>query len=162
MLVCCWAAAWWPTWCSRAPEGDGADWLRRLRLGLRRLRRRVVGHASGAHLNPAVLGVLAGQEPESPGVAVGVTSPRLHRGADGGAFVGVVVCWLAYDASTPPGARALPTIDVSPPGPRSAATAGELLREVIATFVLVYVILVFGETQRAGPLAVACWWWRSA
>ena len=70
--------------------------------------------------------------------------------------MGAVVCWLAYkkhfDAA---GREGVPTIDVFSTGPEIRSHGWNFLTEVIATFVLVYVILVFGETpSELGPLAV--------
>lgn len=81
-----------------------------------------------------------------------------------GAFVGAVVCWLAYkkhfDAA---GRDGVPTIDVFSTGPEIRSYGWNFVTEVIATFVLVYVILVFGETPASSARSPwACWWSRSA
>ncbi|MGW2673524.1 MIP/aquaporin family protein [Kocuria rhizophila] len=141
-------------------KGNGADWLLiSFGWGFAVFAGVYVAHDSGAHLNPAVtLGMLAGQEPEyAPGVAISLASTLVYIVAQMvGAFVGAVVCWLAYkkhfDAA---GREGVPTIDVFSTGPEIRSHGWNFLTEVIATFVLVYVILVFGETpSELGPLAV--------
>jgi glycerol uptake facilitator protein len=73
-----------------------------------------------------------------------------------GAFLGAVLAWAAYrkhyDESPEPGA-ALGTFAT---GPAIASTVDNLVTEVIGTFVLIYIILRFGDTpSEIGPLAVA-------
>jgi glycerol uptake facilitator protein len=71
-----------------------------------------------------------------------------------GAFLGAVLAWLAYrkhyDAATEPVLGTFST------GPAIKAPAWNVVTEVIGTFVLVYIILRFGDTpSELGPLAVA-------
>lgn len=118
-----------------------------------------VAFKSGAHLNPAVtIGILvSGGEEYAPGVAVSVASTLVYFAAEFlGAFLGAVLAWLAYrqhfDTDADPGTK----LAVFSTGPEIRSYGWNLVTEVIATFVLVFVILVFGSTPSGlGPLAVA-------
>jgi len=71
-----------------------------------------------------------------------------------GAFLGAVVAWLAYrkqyDAATEPVLGTFST------GPTIASYGWNVVTEAIGTFVLIYLILRFGDTpSELGPLAVA-------
>ncbi|KQR01813.1 glycerol transporter [Arthrobacter sp. Leaf141] len=118
-----------------------------------------VAAKSGAHLNPAVtLGKLTnGGATYAPDVPISLASTVTYLGAELlGAFIGAVVCWLAYkqhfDAEPEPAAK----LGVFSTGPAIRATPWNLATEIIATFVLVFVILAFGGTPSGlGPLAVA-------
>lgn len=114
---------------------------------------------SGAHINPAVtLGLLAnGAEEYAPGVVVDAASTMTYLAAQmAGAFLGAVLCWLAYKdhfAATPDAAAKLGVFST---GPAIRDTAWNLVTEVIGTFVLVFIILTFGENPAdLGPLPVA-------
>lgn len=115
--------------------------------------------ASGAHINPAVtLGMLvSGASEYAPGVAVTPASTAVYFIATTlGAFLGAVLVWLAhkkhYEAADDP-ASILGTFATSA---EIRSPWWNVVTEVIATFVLVAVILVFGETpSQLGPLAVA-------
>ncbi|GHG39856.1 glycerol transporter [Sinomonas cellulolyticus] len=114
---------------------------------------------SGAHLNPAVtLGLLMhGNAEYAPGVKVDVASTLTYfSGEMLGAFLGAVVCWLAYkqhfDHEDDP-ANKLGTFST---GPAIRSNGWNVVTEIIGTFVLVFVILSFGGTPSGlGPLAVA-------
>ncbi|WP_049804604.1 MIP/aquaporin family protein [Microlunatus phosphovorus] len=118
-----------------------------------------VSFRSGAHLNPAVtVGILSSGAAEyAPGVPVTLTSTLTYFGGELlGAFLGAILVWLAYrqhfDADAPAGIK----LAVFSTGPEIRSYRHNLLTEVIATFVLVFVILVFGETPSGlGPLPAA-------
>ncbi|WP_026174849.1 MIP/aquaporin family protein [Acaricomes phytoseiuli] len=122
-----------------------------------------VAFKSGAHLNPAVtVGVainklLSGEQEFIPGVAINGGTIALYISAQLlGAIVGAILCWLAYkqhfDAEPAAGAK----LGVFATGPAIRNYGWNLVSEVIATFVLVFVVLLFAGTPTAlGPLAVA-------
>lgn len=118
-----------------------------------------VAYRSGAHLNPAVtLGLLAnGASEYAPGVDVNVGSTLVYfAGEFLGAFLGAVLAWLAYkdhfDQSDDPEAK----LGVFSTGPAIRNYAWNVVTEVIGTFVLVFVILLFAKTpSQTGPLPVA-------
>ena len=84
---------------------------------------------------------------------------RLRLGMVGGgrgAFIGAVLCWLAYrqhfDAHDVPGEK----LAVFSTGPQIRSPLWNTVTEVIGTFLLVYTILQLGTTPtEIGPLAVA-------
>jgi glycerol uptake facilitator protein len=118
-----------------------------------------VAFRSGAHLNPAVtFGLLAnGADQYAPGVDVTFGSTLVYlAGEMVGAFLGAVLAWLSYrdhfDATDDPALQ----LAVFSTGPAIRSYAWNLVTEIIATFVLVFVILLFGSTPSGlGPLAVA-------
>jgi glycerol uptake facilitator protein len=118
-----------------------------------------VAFKSGAHLNPAVtLGLLAnGADQYAPGVSVTFGSTLVYLcGEMVGAFLGAVLAWLSYrqhfDTTEDPALQ----LAVFSTGPAIRNYAWNLVTEIIATFVLVFVILYFGSTPSGlGPLAVA-------
>jgi len=119
-----------------------------------------VAYKSGAHLNPAVtFGILSsGADTYAPGADVNFGNTIAYLiGEFAGAFLGAVLCWLAYrdhfdDPESEPGAK-LGTFST---GPAIRNTVNNVITEVIGTFVLVFVILSFGKSPSGlGPLAVA-------
>jgi glycerol uptake facilitator protein len=118
-----------------------------------------VAFRSGAHLNPAVtLGLLAnGADEYAPDVDVSLASTLVYLAGEFlGAFLGAVLCWLSYrdhfDQSADPEAK----LGVFSTGPAIRNYPWNVVTEVIGTFVLVFVILMFGNTPtELGPLAVA-------
>lgn len=118
-----------------------------------------VAYKSGAHLNPAVtLGLLAsGADEYAKDVDVTVASTLTYFGAQLlGAFLGAVLAWLAYkehfDQTEDPASK----LGVFATGPAIRNPVWNVVTEAIGTFVLVYVILQFGNTPSGvGPLAVA-------
>lgn len=108
----------------------------------------LVAYKSGGHLNPAVtLGlVAAGNEEFVPGIAVNAMSIATYISAQMlGAFIGAVLCWLAYkkqfDDDAPAGAK----LGVFSTGPEIRNPLWNLVTEAIGTFVLVLVVLASGN-----------------
>ncbi|KUG51673.1 glycerol transporter [Serinicoccus chungangensis] len=116
-------------------------------------------YKSGAHINPAVtVGLLAnGAEEFAPGVAASIGNAAIYILAQLlGAFLGAVLCWVAYkqhfDADGDPAAK----LGVFSTGPEIRNYGWNFATEVIGTFVLVFVVIMFGNTpNELGPLAVA-------
>lgn len=104
----------------------------------------VVSIYSGAHINPAVtLGLLANSLVE--GVEYNWAALPVYLGGQFlGAFIGAVLCWIAYkqhfDVEEDPGAK-LGTFST---GPAIRSTGWNLATEIIGTFVLVFVVIAFG------------------
>ncbi len=118
----------------------------------------IVSVYSGAHINPAVtLGLLAealatGDEYNWAALPVYLAAQFL------GAFLGAVLCWLAYkqhfDIEEDPGAK-LGTFST---GPGIRNSGWNLVTEIIGTFVLVFVVIGFGVqggTEEGSPGGLA-------
>ena len=104
----------------------------------------LVAQKSGAHLNPAVTLGIASQS-ISQGKAVDWAMVGIYLIAQMiGAFIGAVLCWLAYkqhfDEEPDPATK----LGVFSTGPAIRNTAWNLTTEIIGTFVLVFVILAAG------------------
>ena len=114
---------------------------------------------SGAHLNPAVtLGlVMNGAKEFVPGIPVDFFSTMPYFGGELlGAFLGAVICWLAYKQHFDEEPVAASKLAVFSTGPAIRSVGWNFVTEFIGTFVLVFVILMFGGTPSGlGPLAVA-------
>ncbi len=116
--------------------------------------------SSGAHLNPAVtIGLLvSGAEEYGPGIPVTFASTVVYILSELlGAFLGASIAWLAYrkhyaDPTNDAGA----ILGTFSTGPAIRSYADNVITEAIGTFVLVYIVLRFGDTPtQVGPLAVA-------
>jgi glycerol uptake facilitator protein len=118
-----------------------------------------VAFRSGAHINPAVtFGLLAnGVDQYAPGVDVTFGSTLVYLGGEFlGAFIGAVLAWAAYrdhfDATDDPSLQ----LAVFSTGPAIRNYTWNLVTEIIGTFVLVFVVILFGKTPTGlGPLAVS-------
>lgn len=118
-----------------------------------------VAFRSGAHLNPAVtFGLLANNAGSyAPGVDITFGSTLVYLAAEFlGAFIGAVLAWAAYrqhfDATDDPSLQ----LAVFSTGPAIRNYTWNLITEIIGTFVLVFVVILFGKTPTGlGPLAVA-------
>ena len=118
------------------------------------------GWRSGAHLNPAVtLGIYANNPSGDyvEGVAIGIGSTLVYlAGQMVGAFLGAVLAFLAYKKHFDEDADPATKLAVFSTGPAIRSYGWNFLTEVIGAFVLVYVILQFGNSSgELGPLAVA-------
>src|SRR3712207_5836783 len=138
--------------------GNGANWLLiNFGWGIGVFAGVYAGASSGAHINPAVtLGLaVSGANEYAPGVPITLASSLVYViGQLIGAFLGAVVAWLAYrrhyDEATEPVLGTFST------GPAIPSPVWNVVTEAIGTFVLVYIILRFGDTPgELGPLAVA-------
>ena len=116
----------------------------------------IAAYKSGAHLNPGVtLGLVAsGAKEFGSGVPVNVTSTLTYiAGQMIGAFIGAVLCWVAYkkhfDVEEEPGSM----LAVFSTGPAIRSYAWNLATEIIGTFVLVFIVLAFGHQGKTGGLA---------
>jgi glycerol uptake facilitator protein len=117
-------------------------------------------YKSGGHLNPAVtLGIIAsGQTQWGPsGIEITFGSTMAYIGAQFiGAFLGAIIAWVAYKQhydDEPDPATKLGTFST---GPAIRSYGWNLATEIIATFVLVYWVLIAGGSPSGlGPLAVA-------
>lgn len=144
----------------RDTKGRGADWLL-ISFGwaMGVFAGVYVAYRSGAHLNPAVtFGLLVSGAPQyAEGVDVTFASTLVYLIAQFvGAFLGAVLVWLAYRQHFDLHDVAGEKLGVFSTGPQIRSTPWNLVTETIATFVLVYVILQFGNTPtQIGPVAVA-------
>ncbi len=118
-----------------------------------------VAFKSGAHINPAVtVGLIAnGAEEFAPGVEVSFVNTLIYFAAQMlGAFIGAVLTWLAYKDHFAQDADPAVKLGVFSTGPQLRNYTWNFVTEVIGTFVLVLVVLLFGKTPtEIGPLAVA-------
>ncbi|GAP77476.1 MULTISPECIES: MIP/aquaporin family protein [Brachybacterium] len=141
-------------------KGNGGGWLMiNFGWGLAVFAGVYVAYKTGAHLNPAVtLGLLfSGAAEYAPGIAVTVGSTIAYLlAALMGAFLGAIVAWLAYKTHYDQETDAGTILGTFSTGPEIRSYGWNFVTEVIATFVLVFVIIMFGSTPSGlGPLAVA-------
>ncbi|MCS6711532.1 aquaporin family protein [Brachybacterium sp. EF45031] len=141
-------------------KGNGGGWLLiNFGWGLGVFAGVYVAFKSGAHLNPAVtFGLLAsGADEFAPGIAVTLPNTIAYLIAQLiGGFLGAALAWLAYKdhyaQETDQGA----ILGTFATGPEIRNPLSNFLTEVIGTFVLVLVVIMFGSSPSGlGPLAVA-------
>ncbi|GAB2500025.1 MIP/aquaporin family protein [Promicromonospora xylanilytica] len=118
-----------------------------------------VAFKSGGHINPAVtLGILSsGAEEFAEGVPASFGNMLLYWVAQlAGAFVGAVLAYLAHKKHFDQDAEPAVKLGVFSTGPEIRSYTWNFVTEVIATFMLVFVILSFGNWPGdIGPLAAA-------
>ncbi|NNU26523.1 MIP/aquaporin family protein [Isoptericola sediminis] len=118
-----------------------------------------VAFASGAHINPAVtFGIWAsGAEEFGPGIPVTLANGAIYISAQiVGAALGSAIAFLAYKKHFDEEAPAPIKLAVFSTGPEIRSYGWNFVTEVIGTFVLVFVVLNFGNWPGdIGPLAVA-------
>jgi glycerol uptake facilitator protein len=110
----------------------------------------MVAQPSGAHLNPAVtLGLAANSMVNGGNFDYGAI-PIYILGQFVGAFVGCIICWLAYkkqfDEDQPEGSK----LGVFSTGPAIRSYGWNCVTEAIGTFVLVFVIIFLGTIGGTG------------
>lgn len=119
-----------------------------------------VAYKTGAHLNPAVtFGIWAsGANEFAKGIPVTIGNTAAYAIAQLiGAMLGAFLAWVAYkkhyDLETDPGA----ILGTFATGAALRSPLWNVLTEIVATFVLLFVIVLFGGTPAhgLGPLAVA-------
>jgi glycerol uptake facilitator protein len=131
-------------------KGLGGGWLMiNFGWGLAVFAGVTVSYASGAHLNPAVtIGLLTTGD-------ISFVQALVYWAAQMvGAIIGAVFVWLAFkqhlDAEEDPGAK----LGVFATGPAIRNYGWNLVTEIIATFVLVFVVIGFGRAEPAGLAAL--------
>ncbi|QIK73121.1 aquaporin family protein [Propioniciclava coleopterorum] len=125
----------------------------------------LVSYKSGGHLNPAVtLGIASsGAKEFVPGIPVGFASIATYIGAQFlGAFIGAVLCWLAYKKQFDTEAPAALKLGVFSTGPEVRNYVWNVVTEAIGTFVLVFVVLAVGKFTGQNPTPVANLGWLGA
>jgi len=107
----------------------------------------LVSQKSGAHLNPAVtLGIAA--QSIAQGKAVDWATVAIYIIAQFiGAFIGAVLCWLAYKQHFDEHPDAATKLGVFSTGPAIRSYGWNVVTEAIGTFVLVFVILAAGAIK---------------
>jgi len=136
----------------KGTKGNGGGWLLiNFGWGLGVFVGVYVAFKSGAHLNPAVTLALTLNK------TITFSTSLIYYAAElVGAFLGAILCWLAYkehfDAEEDPALK----LAVFSTGPAMRNYAWNLVTEIIGTFVLIFWILVSGGSPSGlGPLAVA-------
>lgn len=122
-----------------------------------------VAFKSGAHLNPAVtIGIainntLHGKHEFVPGIEINAVSITVYIAAQLlGAIIGAVLAYLAYKKHFDEPGEAAAKLGVFSTAPGIRSYGWNLVTEIIATFVLVFVVILFGYSPSGlGPLAVA-------
>ncbi|PRX98768.1 MIP/aquaporin family protein [Allonocardiopsis opalescens] len=94
---------------------------------------------SGAHINPAVTIGLAANTGQWANVPIYIAAQML------GAITGAVLCWLAYLGQFR--ANTQPVLGIFSTAPEIRNTTQNLITEIIATFVLVFVIIASGTVE---------------
>ena len=108
----------------------------------------LVAYKSGGHLNPAVtLGIVAsGAKDFVPGIPVDAASIFTYIGAQFvGAFIGAVLCWLAYKKQFDEDCNPALKLGVFSTGPEIRSYVWNTVTEALGTFVLVFVVLAAGH-----------------
>ena len=141
-------------------KGFGGGWLLiNFGWGLAVFTAVYVAFKSGAHINPAVtLGIVAsGADELAPGIDASIGNVLLYLLAQlVGAFVGAVLAFLAYKRHFDQDADPAVKLGVFSTGPELRSYGWNFVTEVIGTFVLVFWVLVSGNTPaEIGPLGVA-------
>lgn len=140
-------------------KGNGGGWLLiSFGWGLAVFAGVFVAFKTGAHLNPAVtIGILSSGAAEyADGIPVTFANTVAYLAAEMiGAMIGAVLAWAVYKKHYDEEKEAGNILATFSTGPEIRSYGWNFVTEVIATFVLVFVILLFGGTpDKLGPLAV--------
>lgn len=125
----------------------------------------LVSARSGGHLNPAVtLGIVSsGAETFVEGIPVNAASIATYIAAQMvGAFIGAVLAFLAYKNQFDQEAPAALKLGVFSTGPEVRSPLWNTVTEIIATFVLVFVVLGAGHYTGSQPTPAANIGWLGA
>ncbi|UYM04227.1 MIP/aquaporin family protein [Solicola gregarius] len=140
-------------------RGVGGDWLLvNIGWGLAVMAGVFAAYKSGAHLNPAVtFGIMSSGADTYGGVAdvdVDFGSTIVYLcGEMVGAFLGAVLAWAAYKQHyDDPDAEPAAKLGTFSTGPEIRNYAWNFVTEVIATFVLVYIIVSLGPGDSPAEL----------
>ncbi|MEV7973481.1 MIP/aquaporin family protein [Cellulomonas sp. NPDC089187] len=118
-----------------------------------------VAFKTGAHLNPAVtLGIwAAGKDEFAPGIEVNAANGFVYIAAQmAGAAVGAALAYLAHKKHFDEEADPADKLGVFATGPAIRSYGWNFVTEVLATFVLVFWVVISGNTPaQIGPLGVA-------
>lgn len=141
-------------------KGFGGGWLLiNFGWGLAVFAGVYVAFKTGAHLNPAVtLGIwAAGKDEFAPGVEVNALNGFVYIAAQiAGAAVGATLAYLAYKKHFDEPAEPAVKLGVFSTGPELRSYGWNFVTEAIATFVLVFWVVISGNTPaEIGPLGVA-------
>ncbi|AXK46379.1 MIP/aquaporin family protein [Brachybacterium saurashtrense] len=141
-------------------KGNGGGWLLiNFGWGLAVFAGVWTAYKTGAHINPAVtVGLIANGAAEfAPGIPVTFGNTIAYFLAQLiGAFLGAVVAWLAYKNHYDQETDAGTILGTFSTGPEIRSYGWNVVTEIIGTFVLVFIIIMFGNTpHQLGPLAVA-------
>jgi len=134
--------------------GNGGGWLLvNFGWGFAVLAGATIANPSGGHINPAVtLGLLASGK-SATGWAM---APAYLLGQMVGAFLGAVLCWMAYKLQFDTHDEPAGTRGIFSTGPTVPNYAWNLVTEIIGTFVLLFWILLTGTSNTGlGYAAVA-------
>lgn len=139
----------------KGSKGEGGGWLLiNFGWGLAVFAGVYVAFRSGGHLNPAVTLGLAIVGPDNGGVAWS-TVPYYFAGEFLGAFIGAIIAWLAFKEHFDTEEDAGKKLAVFSTGPAIRNYAWNMITEIIATFVLVFVVMISAGTPTGlGPLWV--------
>jgi glycerol uptake facilitator protein len=108
----------------------------------------LVAYKSGGHINPAItLGIVAsGAKEFVPGIPVNVGSILVYISAQlVGAFIGAVLCWLAYKKQFDQDADPALKLAVFSTIPEVRSYVWNFVTEFLGTFVLVFTVLAAGH-----------------
>ncbi|UNX56485.1 aquaporin family protein [Georgenia sp. TF02-10] len=146
-------------------KGFGGGWLMvNFGWGLAVFAGVFAAYDTGAHINPAVtVGLWANGSDLRPATDTLAAIPATFGNVLiyliaqlVGAFVGAVLAWIAYKKHFDEEAPAATKLGVFSTGPEVRSYGLNFATEVIATFVLVFIVILFGQTPSGlGPLAVA-------